>query len=123
MLYATVPAFNFLWSREDVDAGHVRRYTLDGISEALGRAGLDVVFASYIFALFRFPSSACARSPIDWEWAKQSAARLEWRGIMLRPAPSSPAAINAILDPEVRNLEARKAMRFGGSCLVVARAS
>lgn len=55
MLYATVPAFNFLWSREDVDAGHVRRYTLDGISEVLGRAGLDVVFASYIFRALPLP--------------------------------------------------------------------
>ncbi len=31
-LYATVPAYSFLWSEEDIFAGHFRRYALEDIS-------------------------------------------------------------------------------------------
>jgi len=34
-LYATVPAFNVLWSSEDESAGHFRRYTKNTISSVL----------------------------------------------------------------------------------------
>ena len=32
-LYATVPSYSFLWSEEDILAGHFRRYTLKGLSK------------------------------------------------------------------------------------------
>ncbi len=122
MLYATVPAFNFLWSTEDVDAGHVRRYTLDGISEALGRAGLEVVFASYIFRALPLPIFLMRSIPyrLGMGRTKHDAAGVARDHV----APGALAArcLGALLDPEVRNLEARRPMRFGGSCLVVARA-
>jgi SAM-dependent methyltransferase len=123
MVYATVPAFDFLWSREDVDAGHVRRYTLGRISDALGRAGLDVLFASYIFRVLPLPIFLIRSLPyrLGIAKAKRSAAEIE-RHHGVAPGAFVARSIGAIFDPEVRNLEARKPMRFGGSCLVVARA-
>jgi len=38
-LYVTVPAFPFLWSQEDTDTGHYRRYTLPAIEAVLRKAG------------------------------------------------------------------------------------
>lgn len=56
----TVPAYQFLWSRDDVMAGHFRRYTRRNLIDALEDAGYEVQFCSYFFlplvapiALFR----------------------------------------------------------------------
>src|ERR1051325_285053 len=38
-LYITVPAYTWLWSEEDVFAGHYRRYTCSSIKRALQKAG------------------------------------------------------------------------------------
>ena len=45
-LYVTVPSYSFLWSEEDVLAGHFRRYTLKDISSVLMSAGFELEFSS-----------------------------------------------------------------------------
>ena len=50
MIYLTVPAYQFLWSQEDKEAGHFRRYTLDNLSKRLENNGFRIMFASYIFS-------------------------------------------------------------------------
>lgn len=54
-LYVTVPAYQTLWSNEDVLAQHYRRYTASGLRAALRRAGFEVEHASYIFAFLPLP--------------------------------------------------------------------
>jgi len=39
LLYITVPAYNFLWSKDDISAGHYRRYTLKSIEKKLKEIG------------------------------------------------------------------------------------
>ena len=46
-VFITVPAYQWLWSTEDDDAGHFRRYTAASLSAALGAAGLVVEYVSY----------------------------------------------------------------------------
>jgi SAM-dependent methyltransferase len=48
-LYVTVPAFPFLWSQEDTDTGHYRRYTLPAIEAVLRKAGFAVEYSTYFF--------------------------------------------------------------------------
>ena len=36
MLYLTVPAYQFLWSQEDMEGGHFRRYTLSNLKKRWG---------------------------------------------------------------------------------------
>lgn len=48
-LYATVPSFPWLWSAEDIEAGHFRRYTRRTISLVLEQAGFEVAEAGYFF--------------------------------------------------------------------------
>ena len=48
-VFITVPAYNFLWSKEDVIAGHFRRYSIKTISERLKTAGFEVEYASGFF--------------------------------------------------------------------------
>lgn len=49
MLYITVPAYQSLWSLEDEDAGHFRRYTLNQLEGKLEQSGFSVKYSTYFF--------------------------------------------------------------------------
>jgi SAM-dependent methyltransferase len=49
LLYLTVPAYNFLWSDEDVHAGHYRRYSFRGLHKLCSNEGFDVELLTGIF--------------------------------------------------------------------------
>jgi SAM-dependent methyltransferase len=52
-LIATVPAFQFLWSRRDVQLHHKRRYTLGQFKRRVRGEGFKILKASYVnFPLF-----------------------------------------------------------------------
>lgn len=50
MVYISVPARSFLWSSEDVRAGHFRRYSRSQLSRALREANFEPVRATYFFS-------------------------------------------------------------------------
>lgn len=54
-LLITVPAYQFLFSQEDVVAGHYRRYTLMSLKVELERAGFEVCYSSYFFTVLILP--------------------------------------------------------------------
>lgn len=54
-LYLTVPAYQSLWSAEDVHAQHYRRYTKRSMRRTLDAAGFEVEHASYMFAFLPLP--------------------------------------------------------------------
>jgi SAM-dependent methyltransferase len=121
LLYATVPAYSFLWSKEDDDAGHMRRYRLQEISDALRTARFEIEFASYIFRPLPLPILLLRSIPYRLRLAKKRGAAEIVRDHV--PASAWVArAIDAVFDPEIRRLDARRAMAFGGSCLIAARA-
>ena len=49
-IYATVPASPWLWSVDDEEAGHFRRYRKRDLVSALQSAGFRVSFVSHLFA-------------------------------------------------------------------------
>jgi len=50
MVYITVPALSPLWSSEDVQAGHFRRYSRSGLIKVLRKANFEPVRATYFFS-------------------------------------------------------------------------
>jgi SAM-dependent methyltransferase len=54
-LLATVPAFQWLWSRRDVQLHHKRRYTLAELRERVAEAGFRTLKISYINLTVFFP--------------------------------------------------------------------
>lgn len=48
-LFLTTPAYQFLWSKEDVLADHFRRYSASEIMHKCENAGFEIEFASYFF--------------------------------------------------------------------------
>jgi SAM-dependent methyltransferase len=50
-VFITVPAYQSLWSKEDVEAGHFRRYNLDSLIKTARNSGFRVIYSSYFFAI------------------------------------------------------------------------
>ena len=115
-LYITVPAFNWLWSSVDQEAGHYRRYTLGGLCALLKGAEYEVEYATYFFSFLPLPILLARVVPY----------RL---GIRRAPesdhcASSSISAIGrTLMARELSRIGSREKLLFGGSCLVVARRS
>jgi SAM-dependent methyltransferase len=121
MLYGTVPAYQFLWSQADVQAGHYRRYTLGDLHTKLQQSRFELCFGTYFFRvlpltvfLFRsLPFRAGLRSAAS---APENAGRTHGtkEGVMVR-------MMRRLLAPETGAIARGRAMRFGGSCLFAAR--
>jgi hypothetical protein len=54
MLYLSVPAYQSLWSQEDVESGHFRRYTLNNLNTKIQNSSFDISYSSYIFTYLSF---------------------------------------------------------------------
>lgn len=54
-VFITVPAYSFLWSNDDVEAGHYRRYTLKSLKKLLQDIGFKIEYESYFFSILIFP--------------------------------------------------------------------
>jgi len=73
-LVLTVPAYDFLWSGEDVISAHHRRYTRRMLDAVCRAAGVEVLFMSY-FNLALLPAMAAvvwAHRLFDRDWAQRS---------------------------------------------------
>lgn len=120
-LYATVPSYSFLWSGEDISAGHYRRYTCEAITDVLRSAGFEIEFSSYIFRFLPIPVLLLRVLPYRLGWPmnrkpEQTSARDHAvKGGLLTHF------LKFLLQSEIRNIDKNKAMRFGGSCLIVAK--
>lgn len=120
-LYATVPSYSFLWSAEDVLAGHFRRYALDDIGGVLEAAGFHVEFASYIFRFLPIPIFLLRTLPYRMGLAKMSARLNDTTRDHAVEHGTIVRVLAPLLKREIGILNNKKPMRFGGSCLIVAK--
>jgi SAM-dependent methyltransferase len=112
-LYIAVPAFQALWSSEDNHAGHFRRYRLTDLQARLREAGFELEYGTYFFQILLLPIFLLRALPY----------RLG-RGAVNNPAEdhgAAPAWLLRLLDRERRHIETGGTLRFGASCLAVAR--
>ncbi len=54
-IYLTVPAFKKLWSKEDKEAGHFKRYEQDELTKLLEKTGFRVEYSNYFFGFLYLP--------------------------------------------------------------------
>ena len=119
MLYLTVPAYNFLWSEADVEAGHFRRYTLGELSQRLKALHFEVCFATYFFRIllvtvfiFRsLPYRLALISNVPEATARDHGTQ---NGLLA-------SAMRSVLSPEIGSIAGARCMAFGSSCLIAAR--
>ncbi len=120
-VYITVPAFNFLWSNEDTDAGHYRRYTLKSLEEKLIDKGFTIVQSTYIFSilpvavfLFRTLPSKLGMNKNSDNINKHEEEHSQKKGVFR-------VIMSKIWEWELRKIKAGKKICVGGSCFVVAK--
>jgi SAM-dependent methyltransferase len=119
-LYLTVPAFTMLWSAEDVEAGHYRRYTARSLAGVLRRAGFTVEYVTYFFWPLPLPIFLCRslpsllhrRSAVSADQTRRE--HSGGRGFVQ-------AVVARCLGAELSRIRRRKKVPLGSSCLAVGR--
>ena len=115
-LFITVPAFQALFSAEDVEAGHYRRYTAVRLGRVLDDAGFEMRYRTYLFWPLPLPILVLRTLP--------SRLGLKPRGPLGQHAPSGPAAwlMDRALDAEFQIIKRSGRVPVGASVLAVATA-
>ncbi|WP_158284991.1 class I SAM-dependent methyltransferase [Hoeflea marina] len=111
-ILVTVPAFQWLWSVRDEDAGHLRRYSSAQIREVVEAAGLKVSRIRYYQCLL-FPLVVLSRM-----FGRRSSATRDMEDF---PPRLMNAAFRAVNRLEGRIDALGLAMPFGSSLVVLAR--
>jgi len=123
-VYLTVPAYRALWSGEDEEAGHHRRYGRSSLRQLLGGAGFAVEFLTGIFR-FLPPIIFVVRSlPYRLNLAA-SAGSQDVAGDMRRQHEIKSALVRRPIHwmqrHEIARIRSRRESKFGASWLAVAR--
>jgi len=118
LLYLTVPAFQLLWSQEDIIAGHYRRYTRSSLQGLLAENGFEVLFCSYFFRPLLFAILLFRSLPFRLGCGRKQTA-IE-RDHAARPGVLS-RLLQKVLTREAPRVGDRKICAFGSSCIAVAR--
>jgi SAM-dependent methyltransferase len=121
-LYATVPAYQALWSKDDVHAGHFRRHTRDSIARTIASAGFETDFATHIFRPLPLPIFLFRALPDRLGIASSREKRKRNESEHQVSGGTISRALDRVLASEVREISAARPIRFGGSCLVVGHA-
>ena len=121
-LYATVPAYQALWSKDDVHAGHFRRHTRASIARTMVSAGFATDFTTHIFRPLPVPIFLFRTLPDRLGLASGRAKKKRNESEHQVSGGTISRALDRVLASEVGKISAVRPMRFGGSCLVVAHA-
>lgn len=119
-VYLTVPAFRWLWSREDEFAGHHRRYTRRTLGAVLRAAGFEVEYLTYFFCFLPLPVLLFRVLPGRLGFQGRPTTQTARRE---HAAPGGPAGrlLARLLAWERKRVARRRVLPLGGSCLAVAR--
>lgn len=119
-LYVTVPAFEFLWSDEDIYACHKRRYTRQSLMQHLDAAGFTPEYVSYYFQVLVLPILLLRALPYRLAfWRK------EHIGETMDQSEHSPGGalqklIGTFLARELEAIRRGMRLRYGSSLIAVA---
>lgn len=117
-LYVTVPAYKALWSEEDDQVGHFRRYTLKGLEAVLNQAGFSKSYGTYLFAFLPAPifllRSLPSKFGIKRKYNDKETIAKEHGN------KETPAIVQSLLNWEFGKVDNAKPVFTGSSCLMVA---
>ena len=115
----TVPAFNLLWSNEDEEVGHFRRYRLKEIEKTVENAGFKIEYSSYLFSFLWIPLFLLRTIPSFFGVRKKSSEeRIEKEH---RAGVFVDRVLRYFEKLESKKIEKSKKIKFGTSCIIVAK--
>jgi SAM-dependent methyltransferase len=116
-VYVTVPAYQALWSEEDVIAGHFRRYTRSMINQQFTDAGLRTEYVSHFFRPLVAPIFLMRAVPYRvLPKRDKSGSDLSQHG----PGGTGQQVVERLLARELSDLKKGRALPYGGSIIAVA---
>jgi SAM-dependent methyltransferase len=119
-VYITVPTFQRLWSHEDIEAGHWRRYTLSQICAVLNSIGFEIDYATYFFSFLLLPIYLLRALPFSLGISPKKGIQERTHKDHHIVHPLVRRVVSWLSRRELRRLGSRHDVRLGASCLVVA---
>lgn len=116
-LYATVPAFNFLWSASDNYAEHCRRYSKKMITKLIGTS-FSLRYFSYFFSSLFVPILFLRTIPY-WLWKKNDGSLLSSDKEFGLDESFFVDLLKWFLGYELKYIKSGKTLPIGSSCLLV----
>ncbi len=120
-IYITVPAYQWLWSDEDISAGHARRYTVSALHRLLERAGYTVEFATYFFGFLPLPILFRRVLPYRLGFAPKKFSEETVRSDHELGNPLASRILEILTRRELSRIAGQRPLGMGGSCFAVAR--
>jgi 2-polyprenyl-3-methyl-5-hydroxy-6-metoxy-1,4-benzoquinol methylase len=120
LFFVSVPAYLWMWTAEDTEIGHFRRYTRSSIMRLLRECGFEIEYSTYFFAflvlpvflLRSFPYWLGLRRKFDLEKAASAHKSM---------GSFSTSIIDKLAGWELEKIRRRSSIPIGSSILVVAR--
>lgn len=121
LVFITVPAFNALWSNEDKDAGHYRRYSVRQMEEKLKSVGFAIEYSTYIFSILPLPVFLFRSLPSRLGFNKNSGSVDKHKNEHKKRNGLTEKILNKVWSFELNRIKKGKKIGIGGSCFVIAR--
>jgi len=121
LVYLTLPAFQFLWSDEDHDAGHFRRYTIQRAQYLLQKAGFTPIYSTYFFSPLVLPIFLFRSIPSRLGLKRESHDLKKYQKEHRQKGGILNSILNYFWKWELKRIKCRKRIPFGSSCLLVAK--
>jgi len=118
-LILTVPAYKILWSNEDSEAGHYRRYTIKELKNKLNESGFKIVYSTYIFSFLILPIFLFRTIPSILKIKKNTLKQAKKEHSVNEKSITN-KLLNILLNNEITKINKNKTIPFGGSCLIAA---
>lgn len=118
-LYLTVPAYNFLWSNEDEEVGHFRRYNLKKLEKILNKNGFKVIYKTYFFSFLFLPLFLLRTVPSFLNIRKKSSEKQIKKEH--KTGKISGYIIKLFCKIELKKIRNQRKIKFGTSCIILAK--
>ena len=120
IFYISVPAYSWLWSYEDIHAGHFRRYTQTSLNSALSANGFEVLYSSYLFAFLVLPIALMRSLPTKLR-LRNAVSQETTAGEHSAPGGIVGDLLSRSLSWEAERVRKSQTVPFGSSVVAVAR--
>ncbi len=121
LIFITVPAYQGLWSNEDVDAGHYRRYKVKDMEKILKCLGFEIEYSSYLFSLLPFAIFLSRTLPSKLGFNKNSSDFSKHKNEHTVKSGMLDKILNYFWNKEIDKVKKGNKISFGSSCFIIAK--